>query len=330
MNKGSGRALSPTSVGLGGYREVRVGWPRVAVCLAAFNGRAWLQEQLQSILQQEGVEVRIYVSVDCSDDGTEAWVSEYCRAEGRVLLLPTGERFGGAAPNFFRLLKEVDFSQFEYVSLADQDDIWYPDKLQRAISMLEESKADCYSSNVMAFWDDGTQRLIDKAQRQRQWDFLFEAAGPGCTYVLRRAVAEEVKKLLHDKRDLVANIGLHDWFIYAFARTRGYRWMIDARPSMAYRQHALNQVGVNSGWRAYVSRARKIFGGWGISQARLIARVIGVDNAGFCRPWRRPGRLGVLWLALNAFRSRRKGADMVLFTLACLSLCVLGDRSNDQ
>ena len=178
MNKGSGRALSPTSVGLGGYREVRVGWPRVAVCLAAYNGRAWLQEQLQSILQQEGVEVRIFVSVDRSDDGTEAWVSEYCRAEGRVLLLPTGERFGGAAPNFFRLLKEVDFSQFEYVSLADQDDIWYPDKLRRAISMLEESKADCYSSNVMAFWEDGTQRLVEQGARPAPVGLHVRGGGP--------------------------------------------------------------------------------------------------------------------------------------------------------
>ncbi|MEF8701652.1 MAG: glycosyltransferase [Candidatus Accumulibacter sp. UW26] len=303
--------------------------PRVAVLLAAFNGRPWLKTQIQSILNQNGVDVSIFVSVDSSDDGTEALVLDLARVDPRIMILPLGEHFGGAARNFFRLIREVDVSAFEFVSLADQDDIWYPEKLERAIHTLQLCSHDCYSSNVLAFWEDGRKILIDKAQSQRNWDFFFEAAGPGCTYVLRRAVVEDLKTLIFSRSAEVAKVGLHDWFIYAFARSRGYRWTIDPRATMSYRQHAANQVGINAGWRAYRSRAIKIIAGWGISQARLIARLIGLDNEPFCRPWRQPGRLGMLWLALNADGARRKLSDRLTFAAACIFLAIVGDRSEE-
>lgn len=303
--------------------------PRVAVCLAAFNGKSWFGEQIDSILNQINVLVTIFVSVDSSSDGTEAWFEELSRLEGRVLLLPCGKKFGGAAANFFRLFQEVDFSSFDYVSLADQDDVWYLDKLARAVNSLTNSMTDCYSSNVVAFWEDGRTKLIDKAQPQREWDFLFEAAGPGCTYVLKRNVAEEVKALLVSRSAEISKVGLHDWFIYAFARSKGYRWMIDPQPSMAYRQHSANQVGVNSGWRAYLSRAKKVLGGWGISQARLIVRLLELEGVPFCRVWQKPGRLGMLFLAFNAHRVRRKREERFVFAAACLLLVFGGDTSDE-
>lgn len=303
--------------------------PNFAICLAAHNGLCWLQEQLDSILGQRGVAVTIFASVDLSSDKTETWIDEQALKDSRIVVLPHGESFGGAARNFFRLLRDIDFTDFDYVCFADQDDIWYPDKLGMAILSLQTTSGDCYSSNVLAFWDDGRERLINKAQPLQDWDFLFEAAGPGCTYVLRRAVVEDIKKLMASHPSEISKVGLHDWFVYAFARSRGYRWMIDPRPSMAYRQHASNQVGINAGWKAYWARARKIVDGWGISQARLIARVVGLENDPFCRPWRRPGRLGMLWLALNAYRVRRKVSDRFVFAAACLLLAIVGDRSGE-
>lgn len=303
--------------------------PKVAVLLAAYNGISYLPEQLDSILAQNLVRPVIYVSIDPSTDGTGYYIRERAESDERIFVLPVGQRFGGAAKNFFRLICEVDVCGFDYVCFSDQDDIWLPNKLSRAHGILQHTEASCYSSNVLAFWPTGKRILINKAQPQRPWDFLFEAAGPGCTYVLKVEVVERLKELLIAKRIEVAKVGLHDWLVYAFARSRGYRWVIDPQPSMAYRQHASNQVGVNSGWRAYWERAKKVLGGWGISQARLIARLVGLENDPFCKPWRRPGRLGMLWLALNAYRARRKVSDRFVFAAACLLLAVVGDRSGE-
>lgn len=296
--------------------------PKVAVCLAAFNGMRWLPEQLDSICAQSDVEVTIFISVDSSEDGTEAWVAKQARGDGRLVLLPCGQRFGGAAQNFFRILGEVDFSGFDYVGLADQDDIWFPDKLARAHEVLCRSGASAYSSNVMAFWADGRRALIDKAQPQRRWDFLFEAAGPGCTYVMKTEFVSDMKSNLASRWSELQLVGLHDWFLYAYARASGYQWIIDKRVSMLYRQHAENQVGVNQGWRAFMHRVRKISSGWGLTQAVLIAELVGMGADAFVRSWSGRGRIDYIWLACNAWQCRRRWRDRVWFAMSCLLLSV--------
>ena len=103
--------------------------PRVLVLLAAFNGMEYLPAQMASILGQQAVAVQVVLSIDRSSDGTEAWVAQLAQQDARVSVLPGGQVFGGAAPNFFRLLSDVDMAGYDYVALADQDDLWHPDKL---------------------------------------------------------------------------------------------------------------------------------------------------------------------------------------------------------
>jgi rhamnosyltransferase len=294
--------------------------PKVAVLLAVYNGMQNLSEQVDSILGQVEVDVALVVSVDRSSDGCEDWFNCLSMDDPRVNVLPHGQRFGGAARNFFRLLRDVDLDQFDYVAFADQDDLWFPEKLSRAHQLLVEFHAACYSSNVLAFWPSGRQVLIDKAQSQRPWDFLFEAAGPGCTYVMNTAFVMAVQARLAAHWADVQEVALHDWFVYAFARANGYRWVIDERPGMLYRQHEVNQVGANSGWRAFRYRVVKILNGWGLRQAELIASIVGVRDTPFVDRWLSNGRFGLLWLALNATSCRRRRRDQMMFMTSCLLL----------
>ena len=296
--------------------------PRIAVCMAVWNGMQWLPEQLDSILSQTGVSVRVFVSVDCSSDGSEQWLNQRALTESRLVLLPHGVVFGGAAANFFRLLKTVDFADFDYVSLADQDDLWHPCKLQRACEQLQLSGAEAYSSNVWAFWPDGRKIRIEKSQPQRQWDFLFEAAGPGCTYVLEKNLALSLQDFLNVRADAMRGVELHDWFIYAYARSHGWGWLIDAQPNMDYRQHDTNQVGVNQGWIALRGRAAKVMNGWAFSQARLIARLSGLEAHAFVQSWIGNSPTGLLRLALQASQCRRRRRDQLFFALSCVLLAI--------
>ena len=295
--------------------------PRVAVLLAAYNGMQWIEEQLDSILNQQHVCPTVFVSIDQSTDGTQDFCNRMAQENSSIRVLPYGESFGGAARNFFRIVHELDFSEFDYVCFADQDDIWLPDKLDRAHRMLVKAGAHAYSSNVTAFWPDGRKSLVEKSQKQVQWDFLFEAAGPGCTYVLHRQLACAVQALVRSRWPEVQQVGLHDWFVYAFARANGYRWVIDDYSGMLYRQHEKNQVGVNRGWQAMLHRARKIFSGWGLSQSALIAELVGLGNDPFVRQWSGGSRAGLVWLACHAWQCRRRVRDKLLFSLSCLVLC---------
>ena len=295
---------------------------RVAVLLAAYNGEQFIREQVDSILAQEGVDITVFVSVDTSNDGTEALVDAIASSDSRVFVLPHGQHFGGAGPNFYRLIKDVDFASFDYVALADQDDIWLPNKLSRAVELMAEKLADGYSSNVTAFWPDGRQQPINKSQPQTQYDFLFEAAGPGCTYVLSKRLADEMRSRLI-KRPKLNQIAYHDWLIYALARANGYSWVIDDSPSMLYRQHDLNQVGANAGFKAFTYRADKVLSGWGMSQAYLVASAVGMGEDSFVRVWSSGTRLGYLRLAMAGWSCRRRVRDKVFFILACLLLCLV-------
>ncbi|MFW2528189.1 glycosyltransferase, partial [Aliarcobacter butzleri] len=245
---------------------------RVAVLLASYNGTKYIKEQVDSILNQKEVDATIFVSDDLSTDGTLEYLQDIYKNEKKLVYLDSHDKFGGAAKNFFRLIKDVDFSNFDYVSLADQDDIWYEDKLIRAIEMIEEKHLDAYSSNVLAFWEDGKEMILEKAQIQVKYDYLFEAAGPGCTYVLTKILASHIKDFLVQNWKDTNNIELHDWLIYAYSRENNYIWYIDEKPSMRYRQHTSNQVGANDGLNAKIKRLKKVFSSWYRNETKKIIK----------------------------------------------------------
>lgn len=291
---------------------------RVAVCLAAFNGMSWLQEQVDSILHQRGVDVDLFISVDRSSDGTEDWCDALAARDSRVHILPSGRVFGGAAPNFFRLILEAPLEQADFVALADQDDIWFEDKLARAVGVLQQEGADAYSADVIALWASGQQRQIRKSQAQRESDFIFESAGPGCTFVLRSSLVLSLREVLQRHLSDIGRVVYHDWLIYAFARSRGARWIIDDTPKMFYRQHAHNLVGVNQGFRALVRRLPMLFNGEALAQVLQIMRILGLQAHPVVARLLSDRPADWFWLALRSGECRRRARDRMVFAVYCV------------
>ncbi len=97
--------------------------PRVAVLLAACNGQEWIEEQIFTILGQRDVELEIIIGLDISTDDTAEYCHRLQSKESRVRVL---KNFGpgSASGNFLRLLCHLDYDHYDYVALADQDDIW--------------------------------------------------------------------------------------------------------------------------------------------------------------------------------------------------------------
>jgi len=280
--------------------------PHFAILLAAFNGVLWLEEQLDSILNQSGVSVQIFVSIDPSTDGTEQLISARSTADSRIVILPQNNRAGGAAPNFYRLLRDVNLDGFDYLSLSDQDDIWLPDKLLQAYTLMQQGDYAAYSSNVTAFWPDGRQQLINKSQPLRGKDFLFEAAGPGSTYVFNSTLARSLQNFIVAQRNEVNQVALHDWFFYAFVRSKGYRWIIDVRSGLLYRQHTANHLGVNVGFAAYRYRFRVITSGWYRVEILKISTLCCSDEDPFFKALRTGGWHSRLFLMRHIRQCRRR------------------------
>jgi len=284
--------------------------PSVAVLLAAYNGMEWIEEQVSSILSQKSISIEIFISVDLSNDKTHEWCQGLAGKNAHVKVLPYGEKFGGAAKNFFRLIRDVDFSCFDYVALSDQDDIWDSSKLHHAIRTIEQDSLDGYSSDVIAFWSNGREKLVKKSFPQKKFDYFFEAAGPGCTYVLKQQPTQKFKKFLIKNWENINCIESHDWLIYAFFRSRSMSWCIDSEPLMLYRQHESNQVGSNFGFLAYLKRIKMVKSGWYRSEVRKISEIVSINDDAF--------NLDIWFLIKNFYQLRRQNRDTFILLLMIL------------
>ena len=292
---------------------------KIAVLLASYNGVKYIKEQVDSILNQKEVDVTIFISDDLSTDGTIEYLQDIYKDFKNIVYLPSGLKFGGAGKNFFRLIRDVDFSSFDFISFVDQDDIWYEDKLIRAIKTIEDKQLDAYSSNILAFWEDGKEMIINKSSSQARYDYLFEAAGPGCTYVLKKDLAISLQNFICDNWEDVNKIELHDWFIYAFARENNYKWHIDEKPSMRYRQHTSNQVGANDGLKAKLKRLKKVFSSWYREEIIKIIKVLRLENKyKFSKYILNKSYINNLLLLKYSFEFRRNKKEKLFLSLLIL------------
>ena len=284
--------------------------------MAAYNGSDWIEEQIRSILDQQDVSVSLVVSIDPSEDITAELVNSRFASNPQVQILQSQQRSGSAARNFFYLLTSCDFSNVDFVALADQDDIWLPDKLKRSAEQITKNNVEFYSSNVIAFWENGKRKTVKKKFKIPTWNHLFESAGPGCTYVMKSQRAIELGDFLREKNHLLAKIELHDWLIFSWARTNGYEWYIDEYSGVLYRQHSNNAFGVNSGWKAMKSRWDMLTKGWYRNQVLLISGLFG--DLELSRKLVNLSVFDRIYLAANTKKMRRYWFDHIILALAFL------------
>lgn len=296
--------------------------PRILVLMAAFNGSAWIREQLDSILAQIDVKVSIIVSDDCSTDDTRTRVSNYVRSDSVVLVsrtVPTGS----AAQNFVSLIRENDAFGFDYVAFSDQDDVWNKDKLFRACRALTGTCFVGYSSAVTATWSNRSERVLKQEAASTPSDFLFEGAGQGCTFVLRADFYGRVRDFLVAHKALTKNLHYHDWAIYALARSWDLPWTFDPRTSMMYRQHESNDTGARRSLRGIAKRFTLIKKGWYSVQLFAIAELCfaAAPTNKNIEAWHSillapPGfrrRLQIVRYCLRGGRRRRRDTTILIF-----------------
>ena len=136
--------------------------------MASYNGAKWLLPQLESIEDQLFENINIIVSDDNSSDKTIDILSDFSRnSRCDIEFLNSQNKIlssRGHANNFFKLILDSPItSDTAWVAFSDQDDIWLPDKLRRAVEFLESNSSyGGWSSAVTAFWNEGKSLYIPK------------------------------------------------------------------------------------------------------------------------------------------------------------------------
>jgi glycosyltransferase involved in cell wall biosynthesis len=228
--------------------------PSVAILLCTFNGARFLSAQLASFSNQQFTNWRVFASDDGSTDRTLAILSDHADKLGTMpLQICDGPRQGFVA-NFLSLACHPATTA-DYFAYSDQDDVWEPEKLSRAVEWLQTLPSD-----LPAMYCSRT-RLIDENDRTCGFSPLFRRK-PNFRNALVQSIAggntmvfnEAARRLLADCGNGV-RVPLHDWWTYLVITAAGGEVRYDPRPSIQHRDHSQNVVGSNVGWR---NRARRL------------------------------------------------------------------------
>ena len=126
---------------------------KVLVLMTVYNGSKYLEAQLDSIFNQQGVDVFLAARDDCSQDNSIEIIKGYMeRYPNRITLIEGMENLGPTGC-CLELIHSVCLDGYNYYALADQDDVWLPEKIHKAIIVLEnlkleESIPQLYLSNL--------------------------------------------------------------------------------------------------------------------------------------------------------------------------------------
>jgi len=234
----------------------------VVILMATYNGENYLAQQLESIASQTHKGWELRVSDDGSTDNTKQILQDFSNRVDSFCLIQKGP-CKGFSSNFLSLIQQQDV-QGDYYAFSDQDDIWEPNKLERAVNFLKTIPADkpaLYCSRT---------RLVNKHNKPIGFSKLFEKSlsfknalvqSPlgGNTMVFNKACME----LLREVSLNIKEVASHDWWTYIVLTGCGGAIFYDAYPTVRYRQHTSNLVGSNVSLYARNLRA------WLLIQGRL-------------------------------------------------------------
>lgn len=208
------------------------------VLVCTYNGEQYVVDQLRSILGQDPPPSRILISDDGSTDNTLHLIRELAQSTS----IPMDIIHGPGRGVIRNVLNALPQTSAPYVFLADQDDIWLPEKASLFCAQM--------NSDIEAhlIFSDAWVWHPERDQRQSFWqkdDLRPENAKNPALLMFHNTVQgasacisqDLIKKIQTDDR-----IVMHDWWIALLASALG-RVSTITTPTLLYRQHSSNQLG---------------------------------------------------------------------------------------
>lgn len=224
---------------------------KVEVLMSTYNGERFLKEQIDSILNQEDVEISLMIRDDGSTDGTINIINEIVKQNSNVSMY-RGENLGPAR-SFMDLI--YNSNEADYYAFADQDDVWDSKKIISAINKMngKENEPSLYISALQVV----DENLNEIEFRKVQGNFCLEGEmvknfATGCTQVFDNSLRNLLKKY---KPEFII---MHDSWITRVCYAVGGNVIIDENSYIKYRQHEKNLIGYRDAKLKKIKKQYKI------------------------------------------------------------------------
>ncbi|MGB2510916.1 glycosyltransferase [Leuconostoc suionicum] len=238
---------------------------KVVVLMSAYNGEKYIEEQINSILCQRGMNSLFHLSIlvrdDGSTDGTEKILNKLSANNNVVILNKLTDNLG-VKKSFFYLLNNAPEADLYFFS--DQDDIWPQNKVERffahydSLKKTDQNKAvGLYSDLWIAdeFGKSTNVKMSEMYDWSRNADYQYLSWNYRVTGAAF-AINSNTKNILSNlTENIIAKINMHDSFIGLIISTTGKLIEID-EPLLYYRQHESNVVGASHSSKSILQRIR--------------------------------------------------------------------------
>lgn len=223
---------------------------KVQVFLSTYNGEKYLQDQIESLLKQEGVQISILVRDDGSKDATIDILKKYKKAG--TIDFYSGNNVG-YAKSFMDLAKQNVHA--DYYAFCDQDDVWLPEKLYMAIKMIEKSLDD--TERIPVLYSSALQRVdgdLNLLPLQSFKNLHLTLGGEftrhrlaGCSFVFNN----RLRNLLKRAEDIKCS---HDKLATILCISCGGKVLFDKSSHILFRRHGNNTSPDGIGTKAKIEK----------------------------------------------------------------------------
>jgi glycosyltransferase involved in cell wall biosynthesis len=231
--------------------------PIVTIVLATYQGARFLPEQLESLSSQSRRPDRLVLRDDGSSDQSVQIVRNWAQASGIDLQEIAGPRLG---PSRSFLLALQLSNPADIFFFCDQDDVWLPNKIARALEIVscEEGSPPTLLATRLEVVDErlGHLRLSQLPKHLSFASATCESLLTGCTMAFNSSFRDQLVRCLPEFA------AMHDWWCYLLATGgRGMKIHFDPLPTVRYRQHGSNALGAGpTGLTAALERGKRFLG----------------------------------------------------------------------